>query len=244
LLSVQVSGMRHVRVVGAPARTTVAQQEDPTFAWPTHTLRRRVSAAATVLTLSVALPLGIGVTPAYAVEDLDMIKSHTGNFARGGDGTYLITIENDDDTPTGPTSFTDTLPQGLTVTNFGTTGPTEVGVQCSSTSTTVSCTSEPLPSGAVYTVQIGVAVAEEAPCSVTNTATVVDQNDANETASADDPTPITGGACSPGGGDGGNGSLLPVNLSGILPTYNSTTDNTFNSQGTTNITGQDAHPNP
>ncbi|MCX4767892.1 hypothetical protein OG562_44540 [Streptomyces sp. NBC_01275] len=211
----------------------------------THTLKRRVSAAATVLALGVALPLAIGATPAYAQAELTISKTHTGDFARGGQGTYLITVRNTGDTTTfAETVMTDALPQGLTIATFDGNG---AGLACArdATNTVVTCSTDPLPAGAVYTVEIVVDVAEDAPCTVTNTAIIVEQAGAGLSARASDPTPISGGDC--GGNDGtGNGSLLPIdlNLSGILPTYNSATNNTFHSQGTTNITGQDAHPNP
>lgn len=214
------------------------------MAWPTHTLRRRASAAATVLTLSVALPLGIGTTPAYAQGNLNISKAHTGDFARGGQGTYQITVSNTDETEAiGTTVMTDALPQGLTVASFNSNG--DFGT-CSrdATFTVVTCTTD-LPPDSLYTVEIVVNVAEDAPCTVTNTATVVEQAGGGLSARASDPTPVTGGDCGGNGGGTGNGSLLPVDLtlSHVLPTYNSDTNNTFHSQGTTNTTTQDSHQN-
>ncbi|WP_460067870.1 hypothetical protein [Streptomyces sp. YKOK-I1] len=208
-----------------------------------HTLRRRVSAAATVLTLSVALPLAVGATPAYAQGNLNISKTHTGDFARGGQGTYLITVSNTDETEAiGPTVMTDALPQGLTVATFNADG--DFG-SCAvdATLTVVTCNTD-LPPDSLYTVTIVVDVAEDAPCAVTNTATVVEQAGGGLSARASDPTPITGGDC--GGGGTGNGSVLPIdlNLSRILPTYNNSTNNTFHSRGTTNTTTQDSHQNP
>ncbi|WP_445269344.1 hypothetical protein [Streptomyces sp. DSM 41634] len=58
-----------------------------------HTLKRRMTALAAVLGLSVALPL-TGATPAYAAAHLSVTKSHQGDFTRGGQGTYHFVIRN------------------------------------------------------------------------------------------------------------------------------------------------------
>ncbi|MEV8533983.1 hypothetical protein [Streptomyces sp. NPDC051211] len=83
-----------------------------------------------------------------------------------------------------------------------------------------------------------VLVHADAPCTVTNTATVMDASGALRD-SASDPTPITGGECGDVGGDGNGGSILPVNLSGILPMFNNiTTNNNINSPGASNVSSQ------
>ncbi|WP_328923221.1 DUF11 domain-containing protein [Streptomyces sp. NBC_00190] len=223
----------------------------------THTLRRRASAAATVLALGAALPLAIGATPAYAQGNLGITKTHAGDFPRGGQGFYRIVISNNDQAAAiGATVMTDVLPQGLTIEDFYTRGPFgSCGVHA--TDTVLTCNIDSLPPDADFIVAIIVNVADDAPCTVTNTATIVEQAGGGLSARSSDQASITGGTCNGNGGTGngnggngnggtGNGSFLPtnLNLSGTLPTYNSTTNNTFHSQGTTNTTTQDSHPNP
>ncbi|MFF3618495.1 hypothetical protein [Streptomyces sp. NPDC002467] len=68
-------------------------------------------------------------------------------------------------------------------------------------------------------------MAADAPCTATNTASVLDLG-APGGDSVHDRTAITGGDCD--GSNGDRGSILPVNLNGVLPMFNdiSTNNNT------------------
>ncbi|WP_328919641.1 MULTISPECIES: hypothetical protein [unclassified Streptomyces] len=68
------------------------------------------------------------------------------------------------------------------------------------------------------------------PCTFINTATV---SGGSESATASNPTTVTGGTCN--GGNGGGGSILPTNLNGILTMFNNvSTSNKINSSGGSN----------
>ena len=124
------------------------------------------------------------------VADLTISKSHTGNFTQGASAdTYTITANNAGAGATaGTVTVTDTLPTGLTPTVASGTGwsTTIVG------STVTATRSDALAAGTSYpALTITVSVANNAPVSVTNTATVSgggELNTANDTAS--DPTTI------------------------------------------------------
>ncbi|USQ86069.1 hypothetical protein NFX46_21550 [Streptomyces phaeoluteigriseus] len=92
--------------------------------------RPRMTALGTVLALGIGLPLTAGVTPAYAQAQLSVTKTHTGDFARGGQGVYRVTVTNtgDESTP-GATVLVDNLPEGLTVTALDIVS-TDTGLVC------------------------------------------------------------------------------------------------------------------
>ncbi|MFB7183130.1 hypothetical protein ACFCYI_36140 [Streptomyces sp. NPDC056257] len=205
-----------------------------------HTLRRRMSALGAVLGLSIALPLTTGATPAYAVADLHVTKSHTEDFVRGGQGVYHIVISNTGTTTTGTVTITDTYPQGLTFASVETHvfPPDGSSALCSpplSGETGFSCEASFNADSAVA-LDITLDIAPDAPCGVvTNTITVSEPAEGILT-SASDPTTITGAGC--GNGDGG-GSILPVNANGVLTTFNNvSTNNNILSPGATNTTRQ------
>src|SRR3954447_1785938 len=66
--------------------------------------------------LAVACPFSIGSAwGAPTTPDLTITKTHVGNFAAGGSGSYTITVRNSgSDATKGTTTVTDTLPPGLT----------------------------------------------------------------------------------------------------------------------------------
>ncbi|MER7666661.1 MULTISPECIES: hypothetical protein [unclassified Streptomyces] len=197
-------------------------------------LRRHVAALGTVLGLGIALPFAVGVTPAYAQAQMDITKTHTGNFTRGGEGVYRITVTNTGD-ETGQTEMTDVFPQGLTFANLIFVD-TPVVVSCSLGQEQIRCNAT-LPAGESYTIDVILDVATDAPCSVTNNATVSDvAGGSSDTAS--DPTTIPGPDCNDDG-NGGGGSILPINLNGVLPMFNNiTTNNNIHSPGASNASGQ------
>jgi uncharacterized repeat protein (TIGR01451 family) len=121
--------------------------------------------------------------------DLTITKTHVGNFAQGQTvgSTYTITVSNSGSAPTaGTVTAVDTLPPGMLATAISGTGWT-----CP---TLTSCNrSDVLANGSSYpAISLTVAVALNAPASVTNSVTVSgggETNTANDTAT--DVTSIT-----------------------------------------------------
>jgi uncharacterized repeat protein (TIGR01451 family) len=212
-----------------------------------YTFGRRMSTLGTLLGLSLTLPFTVGVGTAHAQAQLNITKTHRGDFARGGQGTYIITVTNTGDQPTNA-SMSDDLPTGLIVRPEGpiitSSSGTDIGPEhCLYNDEGFRCNSVTIAPGGSYTVEVTVLVLSDAPCSVTNTATV--RGDDGSNASASDPTPTTGGECGTGGTGGGTGgSILPINLSGILPMFNNiTTNNNIDSPGASNVSNQALHLN-
>jgi uncharacterized repeat protein (TIGR01451 family) len=122
------------------------------------------------------------------VPDLTLTKTHTGNFTQGGTDSYTITVNNvGSASTTGAVTMTDTVPTGLTATALSGTGWT-----CALTPT-VNCTrsNAPAANASYPAITLAVSVANNAPATVTNTATVAgdgETNTANDTAT--DPTTI------------------------------------------------------
>ncbi|MGE7386623.1 hypothetical protein ACQKM2_14210 [Streptomyces sp. NPDC004126] len=199
-----------------------------------HTLKRRFGALGTVLGLGIALTLTSGAGPAYASAQLEISKTHSGDFARGGTGTYIITVANRGDATTFEGSvMSDTLPQGITVAATEAVAlPTGLNLACTANPerTVLQCDTDALPAYQGYTLEVRVNIADTAPCAVTNTARVTAGifYDA-----ASDPTRITGPGCDNPDGAGGGGSILPVDLSGVAPIFNNNTTNNFGSPGST-----------
>lgn len=201
-------------------------------------LRKRIVSPATALGLGIALPFAVGVTPAYAQPQLTITKTHVGDFPRGGQGVYRITVRNTGDEPTSDqgTRMQDVIPEGLTLTGITVVTPT-TGLGCVSfiDSNTITCDTGSMAPGASYTVDASVDVASDAPCTVTNSASVLDLGSGSVGDSVSDPTSIPGSDC----GDGSGGSILPVNLSGVLPMFNNiNTNNNINSPGAANTNKQ------
>ncbi|MEZ5352869.1 MAG: BACON domain-containing carbohydrate-binding protein [Bryobacteraceae bacterium] len=101
----------------------------------------------------------------------DITKTHSGNFARGQDGTYVIKVTNVGASATTPGALVqvgDVLPSGLTAVSAQGSG-WSCGI-----SPSVQCTrSDSLPAGTSYPdLQIKVNVTAGAPAAVTNIATV------------------------------------------------------------------------
>jgi len=124
--------------------------------------------------------------------DLTITKSHAGNFSQGEAGaSYTITVTNSGTgTTSGVVTVTDNVPVGLTP-----TGPNGLvnGWSCSINGQTLTCTrGDVLAGGASYQdIILTVNVANPAPLSVTNTATVSASGEINTSNnSASDPTVI------------------------------------------------------
>ncbi|MCS7198572.1 MAG: hypothetical protein NZ930_07870, partial [Candidatus Bipolaricaulota bacterium] len=120
--------------------------------------------------------------------DLQITKSHAGNFVVGQTGIYTITVTNVGNAPTtGTITVTDTLPAGLTFVSG--TGP---GWTCWAVGQTVTCTNPgPLAPNSSSTITLTVSVGPEAVPSVTNSVTVTNHYDPDlSNNSDDDPTEV------------------------------------------------------
>ncbi|MEV7444625.1 hypothetical protein AB0O22_26435 [Streptomyces sp. NPDC091204] len=202
-----------------------------------HTLRRRMSALAAVLGVGIVLPFAGGATPAYAAARLSVTKTHEGNFPRGGQGTYHMTIRNvGDEANTGPVHVTDNLPQGLSFNELRLNPDGGVTTSCPTVEEEGFACDFTFDEGATLNIDFIVDVAPDAPCgSVVNTITASGPADGILT-SASDPTTITGPGCNNGDGAG---SILPVNLNGVFTAFNNiNTNNNVFSPGATNTTNQ------
>ncbi|WMX45736.1 hypothetical protein RGF97_13950 [Streptomyces roseicoloratus] len=95
------------------------------------------------------------------------------------------------DPTTGTVTLTDVLPQGLTVNSTHSHASWDCDVSLSS----VTCTNDTVvqPFQSYPLLELNVNVAEDAPCTVTNTVTL--SGGGSDAASASDPTTITGGDC-------------------------------------------------
>ncbi|WP_433570937.1 hypothetical protein [Streptomyces sp. CA-251247] len=199
-------------------------------------LRRRVATWAAVIGTGVVLPFASGATPAFAAPVLSLEKFHSGDFAQGEQGEYQFQVTNQGSDPTtGTVTLTDVVPAGLTV--VGTSG--HVSWDCTVTTASISCTNDtavgPIESYPALT--LIVQVAEDAPCTVTNSATI--SGGGSLVDSDSDPTTITGGDCDDNGG-GGGGSILPINLNGVIPLFNNiSTQSNIHSPGAINTSTQD-----
>lgn len=111
--------------------------------------------------------------------DLTITKTHTGNFTKGGSGTYTLTATNSGtDVTTGTVTVSDTLPTGLTP-----TAATGTGWTCTISGQVVTCTrSDALAANTSYPpITLTVNVAPTAPASITNTATISGGGQTNTT---------------------------------------------------------------
>jgi uncharacterized repeat protein (TIGR01451 family) len=131
-----------------------------------------------------------------SVPDLQINKSHAGNFTVGVNGTYTITANNAGSAGTSATvTVTDNLPAGLTIAAT----PTGTGWTCSGTvigSSTATCTRASIAGGAsAPAITVTVVVAAAAFPSVTNVATVSGGGEPasnNFNNSDSDPTTVNG----------------------------------------------------
>jgi uncharacterized repeat protein (TIGR01451 family) len=109
------------------------------------------------------------VNPAPVI-DLTLSKTHPGSFTVGANGVYTLTVTNLGNTATtGTITVTDTLPAGLSFVSG-----TGAGWSCSADGQVVTCTNPGPISGnhGTSTLALTVNVTRDAPCTVSNTATV------------------------------------------------------------------------
>jgi uncharacterized repeat protein (TIGR01451 family) len=115
--------------------------------------------------------------------DLEMRKSHAGDFGQGGTGVYSLSVKNASVVAsTGTITVTDTLPAAMTYASY-----TGIGWTCSAVGQTVTCTNSnsiaPLATSVIF---LTVNVAANAPAQLINTAVCSNANDvytANNTSS-------------------------------------------------------------
>src|SRR3954451_10211014 len=110
--------------------------------------------------------------------DFALTKTHTGEAVRGGTLTYTLVARNvGDAASTGAVIVSDTLPAGLTTTG----PPSGAGWTCGQSGQTISCTrSDPLTAGASYAaIGVPVRVAQDAPATLSNAASVDGAGDGN-----------------------------------------------------------------
>ncbi|MDQ0688842.1 putative repeat protein (TIGR01451 family) [Streptomyces achromogenes] len=209
-----------------------------------RTLRRRFAALGTVLGLGVAVFV-TGVTPAYAQAQVELTKTHVGEFTRGGVGTYRITVRNTGAEPTNDfgTQMEDTYPPGITFLESRVVSDTTGTAECEGRipqppdRTGLTCRSGRMNPGDSYVIEADVFIpSNQQPCTVTNTASVFEGGTPPRLL---DTASHTVNVCNGGNGGNGGGSILPINLSGLLPMYNNvTTNNNIHSPGATNVSGQ------
>lgn len=97
--------------------------------------------------------------------DLEIVKSHTGDFAVGEQASYRMVVTNNGPATAVNVVVTDTLPNGLTYVSA-------TGMACTATGQTVTCTGGDLVAGATLTLDMVVDVSAPAAPSVINTARV------------------------------------------------------------------------
>ncbi len=128
----------------------------------------------------IALAAGEPAPLQQAAQDLAIAKSHTGNFQIGTQGTYFVTVTNvGTGQVNGSVVVNDTLPNGLAPVQAS--GPGWTG--CGISGQIVSCSHQNLsglpPGSSLGTISIVVNVGQAAAPSVTNVATLVNENDTN-----------------------------------------------------------------
>ncbi|MFD9412035.1 hypothetical protein ACFWBN_34185 [Streptomyces sp. NPDC059989] len=214
----------------------------------TRVLWQRMTGLATVMGLGVVVPFAVGVTPAYAQGQLRITKTHEGDFVRGGQGVYRITVSNPGLESTRRILLSDEFPLGLSGESVQAGAPFDCGIV--GNRRVLTCSTDGLGAGQSATILLTVNVAEDAPCSVTNRVQVGEDGSLpnpipDETDS--DVTRVTGGECGNGNGNGngnggnggGSGSILPINLNGLIPMFNNiTTNNNIKSPNASNHSRQ------
>lgn len=173
--------------------------------------------------------------------DLALGKRHFGDFTDGVEGSYELRVENIGTAPTtGVITVTDTLPNGLSFASFSGDSPWS----CAAAGQTVTCTrSTALAAKNTTYIYLRVNVGPAAVPSVTNTATVATDGDANATNNmASDPTKVNCGyRLRPTKGQyfdaaGGSGTIQIETLS-ICAWTATTTDNWITINGANTGTG-------
>ncbi|MFG2880700.1 hypothetical protein ACGFYU_37795 [Streptomyces sp. NPDC048337] len=211
-----------------------------------RTLWQRMVGLATVTGLGVVAPFAVGATPAYAQPRLEILKTHEGDFARGGQGVYRIDVSNTGSEFTRRIHVTDELPPGMRAVSVQSEAPFSCSI--GGGGVVMVCNADSLGAPQSATILMTVEVAEDAPCTIVNRVRVGEDGDQPNPlpeVTDSDQTTITGGECGDGNGGNGNGdgdgsgSILPINLAGVLPMFNNiTTNNNIDSPGASNYSRQ------
>jgi uncharacterized repeat protein (TIGR01451 family) len=140
------------------------------------TITNTVTASFSSASLGTALTAQSTATVDVVGPDLELVKSHTGSLVKGGQATFELDVSNVGDAKSqGTVTVTDTLPAGLTYVSA-----TGTGWDCSFATGTLTCTrDDSLATGTAYpSISLVVAVDNDAPAQVANTATVSGGGDA------------------------------------------------------------------
>jgi uncharacterized repeat protein (TIGR01451 family) len=148
---------------------------------------------------------GQDTTPITFAPDLTLTKSDSGtSFAAGGTGSYALSVSNiGTGATTGQITVTDSLPTGLTVSDgsLSLSGTNAANWSCSATGNVITCMSNSaIAAGGNSTFSFNVNVANTAPSSVINTASVSGGGEPatnNGNNSASETTPIQNDSGSP-----------------------------------------------
>lgn len=138
-------------------------------------VRNTATASYNSQSLGTALTTVSNADVTVAAPDLTISKTHTDELVQGSQATFTLGVRNVGPVASrGPVSVTDTLPAGLTFVSAA-----GAGWSCSGSSTVTCTRSDALAAGASYPpVLLTVAVADTAPATVANTATVSGGGDA------------------------------------------------------------------
>jgi len=169
-----------VLVSGTPASASVAGGANGLTENPGVPYGSTPGAAGfTVTNASIAQTSGT-LSGAQCTPDMTLGKSHVGNFTRGLTASYTIPVSNISPygSSVGTVTVNDTLPVGLTPASTVGTG---AGWSCSIVSQTVTCTDSTVLAGnsSYPSIVINANVAQTAPSTVTNTATVAGGGEIN-----------------------------------------------------------------
>lgn len=169
-----------VLLSGAPASTDVSGGASGTTLNPGVPYGATAGSAGVSVTNAQLPTLPGSRSGAECTSDLTVNKTHSGSFARGATGTFTITVNNISlNQPTsGIVTMTDVLPVGVVPTVASGTG-----WACPIAGQKVTCTRADAlaPVSSYPVITITVSVAQSAPNSVTNTATVAGGGELNGT---------------------------------------------------------------
>jgi uncharacterized repeat protein (TIGR01451 family) len=202
LTATAASGTGWTCTLGPPSSCTRSDTLASNASYPAITLTVNVATNAPPKVTNTATVSGGGdvnplnntandPTTIILVPNLSITKTHTGNFNQGqNNAQYTLTVSDAAGAAatSGTVTVTDTLPSGLTAGGVAAPFPWN----CSINPTTLTCTrSDVLAAGSSYPAIIFVvSVANDAPASVTNTATVSGGGDPSPGKTASDPTTI------------------------------------------------------
>lgn len=234
--SVTIAGTPKLGTVVVNADGTVTYTPNPGVTTGTDTFTYNACDDATqIATCSTSPATATVVIQPQA--DLSIAKTGPPSETRGSQATYTLKIGNNGPDASTPV-VTDVLPAGLSFASGSGTG----FIACTASGQTVTCNgSAPLPAGASQTITLVVAVAGNAPDSISNTATVNPGDTAVDRTSANNSS-TTGAAAVQTQVDLGIGVTASTLTSGGTGTYTVTATNHGPSPTTTTTTVTDTLP--